>query len=114
MSGFAVDGVLSARRARVSGSTVTASRMKKRTIAGGERLPPDLTRRERQIVDLLLKGCSNKEIASRLRVSERTIKNQLSALYMKTKFAVGWNSPFWRYAAVLCEIGTFGLLHGCA
>ena len=44
-----------------------------------------LTRRERQIVDLLLKGCSNKEIASRLSVSERTIKNQLSALYRKTK-----------------------------
>ena len=44
-----------------------------------------LTHRERQIVDLLLKGCSNKEIASRLSVSERTIKNQLSALYKKKK-----------------------------
>jgi DNA-binding NarL/FixJ family response regulator len=44
-----------------------------------------LTHRERQIVDLLLEGCSNKEIASRLSVSERTIKNQLSALYRKTK-----------------------------
>lgn len=44
-----------------------------------------LTRRERQIVDLLLKGLSNKEIASRLSVSERTIKNQLSALHRKTK-----------------------------
>jgi two-component system response regulator FixJ len=44
-----------------------------------------LTRRERQILDLLLKGFSNKEIASRLSVSERTINNQLSALYRKTK-----------------------------
>jgi DNA-binding NarL/FixJ family response regulator len=43
-----------------------------------------LTRRERQIVELLLEGCSNKDIASRLSVSDRTIKNQLSALYRKT------------------------------
>lgn len=51
-----------------------------RSAAWAEALP----RRERQIVDLLLKGLSNKEIASRLSVSERTIKNQLSALYRKT------------------------------
>jgi DNA-binding NarL/FixJ family response regulator len=45
--------------------------------------PLRLTRRERQIVDLLLEGCANKEIATRLGVSDQTVKNQLSALYLK-------------------------------
>jgi DNA-binding NarL/FixJ family response regulator len=42
-----------------------------------------LTRRERQIVALLMEACSNKEIASRLGVKDQTVKNQLSALYHK-------------------------------
>ena len=42
-----------------------------------------LTPREQQIVTLLLEGCSNKEIASRLAVSTQTVKNQLSTLYQK-------------------------------
>jgi DNA-binding NarL/FixJ family response regulator len=42
-----------------------------------------LTRRERQIVALLLEGCTNKSIAARLGVSDQTVKNQLSALYQK-------------------------------
>jgi DNA-binding NarL/FixJ family response regulator len=45
---------------------------------------PELTRRERQIVELLIEGCANKEIASRLGVSAQTVKNQLSTLYQKT------------------------------
>ena len=43
-----------------------------------------LTRRERQIVALLLEGYANKEIAARLNVSDQTVKNQLSTLYRKT------------------------------
>jgi DNA-binding NarL/FixJ family response regulator len=42
-----------------------------------------LTGRERDIVDLLLEGCTNKVIALRLGVSVQTVKNQLSALYRK-------------------------------
>jgi DNA-binding NarL/FixJ family response regulator len=43
-----------------------------------------LTARERQLVALLMEGCSNKSIAARLGVSSQTVKNQLSALYRKT------------------------------
>ena len=43
----------------------------------------NLTTRERQIVDALLRGFANKEIAQHLRVSDQTIKNRLSALYRK-------------------------------
>jgi DNA-binding NarL/FixJ family response regulator len=49
-------------------------------LAAGDRA---LTRREQQIVDLLLRGCANKEIAARLGVSDQTIKNQLTVLYSK-------------------------------
>jgi two-component system competent response regulator ComA len=45
--------------------------------------PVRMTRREREILDLLMEGCSNKAIASRLGVSGQTVKNQLSALYQK-------------------------------
>ena len=47
--------------------------------------PPGLhlTRREREIVGLLMDGCTNKEVASRLGISDQTVKNQLSALYRK-------------------------------
>jgi DNA-binding NarL/FixJ family response regulator len=42
-----------------------------------------LSRREKQIVDALLAGCTNKEIAHQLGVSDQTIKNQLTMLYKK-------------------------------
>ncbi len=42
-----------------------------------------LSRREKQIVDALLAGRTNKEIAQQLGVSDQTIKNQLTTLYRK-------------------------------
>lgn len=45
--------------------------------------PIRLTGRERQLVSLLAKGCTNKEMASQLGVSDQTIKNQLTTLYRK-------------------------------
>jgi DNA-binding NarL/FixJ family response regulator len=42
-----------------------------------------LSRRQKQIVEALLSGCTNKEIAQRLGVSDQTIKNQLTTLYRK-------------------------------
>ena len=52
-------------------------------IAPVETAPRPLSRRERQIVDALLAGSANKEIAARLGVSDQTIKNQLTTLYTK-------------------------------
>jgi DNA-binding NarL/FixJ family response regulator len=48
-----------------------------------ETLDRRLTQREGQIVDALLRGYTNKEIAQHLRVSDQTIKNQLTTLYRK-------------------------------
>lgn len=42
-----------------------------------------LTRRERQILDLLCRGQTNARIAEALRISEKTVRNHLSSLYRK-------------------------------
>lgn len=39
--------------------------------------------RERQIVELVIAGCKNKEIARRLFISEKTVKNHLSNIFEK-------------------------------
>jgi DNA-binding NarL/FixJ family response regulator len=56
-----------------------------RSQPAGEGTPPHvrLARRERQILDFLVEGCTNKEIAARLGVSDQTIKNRLTVLYQK-------------------------------
>lgn len=51
------------------------------------RVAPDklatLTRRERDIVNLLADGASNKQVAEELDISERTVKGHLSNVFMK-------------------------------
>jgi len=42
-----------------------------------------LTGRERQILEALAEGLNNKQIASRLGISEQTVKNWLSKVYLK-------------------------------
>ena len=43
----------------------------------------DLTQRERDIVRLIVEGASNKEVASALAISERTVKGHLSNVFQK-------------------------------
>ncbi|NLL93720.1 MAG: response regulator transcription factor [Clostridiales bacterium] len=43
----------------------------------------DLTRRELQVLKLVADGLFNKEIASRLKISERTVKNHISSIFKK-------------------------------
>ena len=42
-----------------------------------------LARRERQVVNLLLEGCDNVEIAKQLRIAHRTVKACFSRLYSR-------------------------------
>jgi len=44
---------------------------------------PQLTAREREVLDLVAAGCGNHAIAARLHLSEKTVRNHLSALLMK-------------------------------
>lgn len=49
--------------------------------------PAPLSARERQIIALVADGCENREIASRLSISENTVKNHLARIYDKLKVA---------------------------
>ncbi|MBC3986787.1 helix-turn-helix transcriptional regulator [Streptomyces sp. AC536] len=44
---------------------------------------PQLTRRERQVLDILITGASNRAISRRLGIAERTVKNNLYMVYRK-------------------------------
>jgi DNA-binding NarL/FixJ family response regulator len=43
----------------------------------------NLTARERDIIGLLAEGCSNADIAGRLFLAEKTVKNNLNRIYAK-------------------------------
>jgi DNA-binding NarL/FixJ family response regulator len=42
-----------------------------------------LTRREREVIELLTRGVRNREIAQQLSISERTVKAHLTHIYLK-------------------------------
>ena len=44
---------------------------------------PDLTPREREVLELLALGCRNHEIARRLAMSEKTVRNHVSQVLIK-------------------------------
>jgi len=48
---------------------------------------PDLTEREREILDLVAGGLSNAEIASRLFLSQKTVRNHVSNVFGKLQVA---------------------------
>src|SRR6185312_12565852 len=50
----------------------------------GTRVRDRLTPKEMQIVELIVEGCKNKEIAERLGTKEQVIKNYLRSIYDKT------------------------------
>jgi DNA-binding NarL/FixJ family response regulator len=42
-----------------------------------------ITHRDEQVLKLLVQGCSNKEIASQLNISPRTVKQHLRTLFLR-------------------------------
>lgn len=68
---------------RLSPGAVTAVvRHLRQTQPGREERQP-LSRRERQVMDLMADGETNRRIAGMLGVSEKTVRNQVSAIYRK-------------------------------
>jgi two-component system NarL family response regulator len=52
-------------------------------LPGEEPFCDDLTEREREVLTLVGKGCSNKEIARQLSLSEKTVKNHIANIFSK-------------------------------
>ncbi len=66
-----------------------------------------LTRREREVALLVGKGASNKRVASRLGISERTVKAHMSAIFRKTdtqdRLQLGLLVSSWQTGSALTE-----------
>lgn len=48
-----------------------------------------ITRRDQQVLNLLVQGCSNKEIAAQLEISPRTVKQHLRTLFLRAGIKQG-------------------------
>jgi len=48
-----------------------------------------ITQRDEQVLNLLVQGCSNKEIAAQLNISPRTVKQHLRTLFLRAGIREG-------------------------
>lgn len=48
-----------------------------------------VTRRDQEVLKLLVQGCSNKEIAAELSISPRTVKQHLRTLFLRAGIKQG-------------------------
>lgn len=48
-----------------------------------------VTRRDQQVLRLLMQGCSNKDIAAELKISPRTVKQHLRTLFLRAGITQG-------------------------
>ena len=48
-----------------------------------------ITQRDEQVLKLLVQGCSNKEIATQLNISPRTVKQHLRTLFLRAGIREG-------------------------
>jgi DNA-binding NarL/FixJ family response regulator len=63
--------------------------------AAGSLAEPQLTSREREVLDLIARGRSNREIARALTVSEKTVKTHVSNVLMKLGVADRTQAALW-------------------
>ncbi|KGN40203.1 response regulator transcription factor [Knoellia aerolata] len=84
--------IVGAVRAVAAGGAVYGGSVARRIVSfysGGEqgsptaRAFPDLTPREREVLELIAVGCRNHEIARRLELSEKTVRNHVSQVLAK-------------------------------
>lgn len=85
--------ILNAIRAVGSGEAVFGPTIAQRLIEyfssapGGPQAFPELTAREREVLELIAQGASNSAIAQRLVLSQKTIRNHVSNIFTKLRVA---------------------------
>jgi DNA-binding NarL/FixJ family response regulator len=94
LKGAAPDEILRAIRAAAAGQAIfdigLADRLAALATGHGDHRPypfPELSRRERDVLELLAAGHSNPAIATRLGLSEKTVRNNVSAVLAKLRAA---------------------------
>ena len=76
----------------------------------GEHLAtPNLTRREREVADLVAQGLTNREIAARLFISERTAESHLEQIHGKLGFHSRLQIAAWVVAHRAAQDSAYGL-----
>jgi len=60
-----------------------------------QKLPSQLTKREREVVDGVGRGLRNREIAHSLGISERTVKSHLNNIFSKTRVSSRFALSLW-------------------
>ncbi len=48
-----------------------------------------ITKRDQQVLNLLVQGCSNKEIAAQMEITPRTVKQHLRTLFLRAGISDG-------------------------
>ena len=85
------DAILGAVRQIMNGQNVIDNKVMQRLSAIMSRrssspsITEDMTSREKEICSLMAEGLTNKQIAGALYISERTVKNYISSIYVKTR-----------------------------
>jgi DNA-binding NarL/FixJ family response regulator len=80
---MATEEIAGTIRAVHRGGTEIPPRIAERLAARAQR--EDLTAREREVLELLVRGRSNKEIGAQLFISDETVKSHLKTLFAKLK-----------------------------
>lgn len=93
LKGSEGEATIQAIRVIAEGGTIFSPGIAERVMAyfsRGLRKPelfPELTVREREILDLIARGLTNQAIADRLMLSSKTVRNQVSEIYSKLRVA---------------------------
>ena len=94
LKGAAPDDIVRAVTAVAAGEVIfgatVADRVAGLVVAGAERASgpfPELTLREHDVLDLVAAGLGNHDIATRLGLSEKTVRNNVSAIFAKLRVA---------------------------
>lgn len=94
LKGSNADEMLSVIRAVAQGQVLFGAKMAERMLAffhtpqNDQAVPfPDLTDRERELLDLIARGLSNDQIAERLVISPKTVRNHITSIFDKLQVA---------------------------